>query len=251
MPNRDAYATRSSELPDPRLVGRPRKELATLCAQEALFVIPRSALKRGTKTVRRKICKDMKGELVKNRFVAAEVASDVRYDVQAGTPASKALTMIIHLAATCGSKRRPRSLALCGIVAAIAYATIDELVTVLTADGLMERERRVLPLVEGAVRHLKGFKEVAAALHDSIRGIRMARSRGNGWNLPPSRSCGYARMPWRRWRAEESDELLTQLDTITWSEFQAKLLGRVGRRHLPEIKFLQRTFRCMGSKATG
>ena len=40
--------------------------------------------------------------------------------------------------------------------------------------------------------------------------------------------------------AEVSDELLTRLDVIM-SDLEAKLLGRVIRGHLPEIKFLKRT----------
>ena len=47
----------------------------------------------GTRQVRRK----MKGELVKSIIVAAEVARDVRYDLHAGTPALKALRMILNL----------------------------------------------------------------------------------------------------------------------------------------------------------
>ena len=80
---------------DPRLVGEGRaKEVHTLCGQEALFVVPRSAMRRGTKTVRGKLVEDMKGELVKSMFVAAEVARDVRQNVHAGTPALKVLRLL-------------------------------------------------------------------------------------------------------------------------------------------------------------
>ena len=37
----------------------------------------------------------MKGELVKGRSVAAEVATDVKYDVHAGAPALKALWIVL------------------------------------------------------------------------------------------------------------------------------------------------------------
>ena len=78
------YGTRSHELLDLKSVEEGRaRELTTLCGQEALFVVPRSALRRGTKTVRSKLVEDMMGELVKSRFVAVEVARDVRYDVHA------------------------------------------------------------------------------------------------------------------------------------------------------------------------
>ena len=46
--------------------GRER-ELATLCSQDALFVIPRTALRLGTKMVRDKFVDDI-------RMVVAEVA---------------------------------------------------------------------------------------------------------------------------------------------------------------------------------
>ena len=61
------------------------KELSTLCSQDALFVIPRTALRLGTKTVRGRYVDDMKNGRVKSRFVEAEVARDVRHDVHAGT----------------------------------------------------------------------------------------------------------------------------------------------------------------------
>ena len=61
------------------------RELSTLCAQDALFVIPRTALRPGTKTVRKRFVDDMKGDRVKSRIVAAEVARNVRHDMHAGT----------------------------------------------------------------------------------------------------------------------------------------------------------------------
>ena len=58
----------------------------------------------------------------------AEVARDVRHDVHAGTPALKALRMIVSLAATRDGKHRPRSIAFYDIVAAFVHASIDEVV---------------------------------------------------------------------------------------------------------------------------
>ena len=124
---------------------------------------------------------NMKGELVKSRFVAAEVARDVRYDVHTRTPALKALKMIPSPAATRDGKRRPCSVALHDIVAAFVHATIHEVVA-------------VLPPVEGTLRHSKGFETVAAALHKSAQEIRMGYKCGNGWDIPPSRSCKRVRL---------------------------------------------------------
>ena len=78
----------------------------TLCSQDALFVFLRTALRLGN-MVRDKFVDDMSGR-VKNTFVAAEVARDVRHDVRAGTPALKAVKMIVGLAAT-REGRRPSS----------------------------------------------------------------------------------------------------------------------------------------------
>ena len=41
--------------------------------------------------------------------------------------------------------------------------------------------------------------------------------------------------------AEGSDVLLDRLDRVMADEFEAKILGRVGRGHLAEVKFLKRT----------
>ena len=43
--------------------------------------------------------------------------------------------------------------------------------------------------------------------------------------------------------AEGSDALLDRLDQVMADEFEAKMLGRVGRGHLAEVKFLKRTIR--------
>ena len=57
-------------------------------------------MRLGTKTVRGRFVDDMKNGRVRSRFVAAEVARDLRHDVHAGTPALTALRMIVSLAAT-------------------------------------------------------------------------------------------------------------------------------------------------------
>ena len=79
------------------VAGRRERELATLSSQDASFVIPRTALRPGTKTVLADQVDDMKSDRVRSRFVAADVARDVRHDVQAGT---LALGMFVNLAAT-------------------------------------------------------------------------------------------------------------------------------------------------------
>ena len=40
--------------------------------------------------------------------------------------------------------------------------------------------------------------------------------------------------------AEGSDALLDRLDRVTKDEFDAKMLGRVGRGHFAEVKFLKK-----------
>ena len=77
-------------------LGSPTKFRALM---RALFAIPRSALRRGTGTTRGKFVEDMKKGIVNSKFVAAEVARDLRYDAHAGTLASKALRIIVRLAA--------------------------------------------------------------------------------------------------------------------------------------------------------
>ena len=81
--------------------------------------------RRDTKIVRGNFVEDKEVELVTSRFVAVEVARNVRNDV---LPALKALRMILSFAAMRDGKRRPRTKALCDIVAAIVHATIDEVV---------------------------------------------------------------------------------------------------------------------------
>ena len=48
----------------------------------------------------------------------------------------------------------------------------------------------------------------------------------------------------------EGSEPLTRLDAIMPLAFEAKLLGRVGRGHLPEIKFLKRSLHWLEGEAS-
>ena len=198
MPRTFVYSQKTNEQLDKRMVAEGReRELGALCSQNALFVIPRTALSPGTKMVRGRFVDDVKNSRVKSRFVAAEVARDVRHDVHAGTPALKALRMIVSLAATRDGKHRPRSIAFYDIVAAFVHASIDEVVV-----GCSPRrpagERRVLPAVEGTLWHSNGFETVAAALHASTQNARMECEQGYAWILSPQRPCRNVRVSRRR-----------------------------------------------------
>ena len=136
MPLRYVYSQKTNETVDERMVAEGReRELSTLCSQDALFVIPRTALRSGTKTVRGRFVDDMENGRVKRRFVAAEVARDVRHDVHAGTPAFKALRMIVSLAATHDGRHRPRSIVFYDIVAAFVHASIDQVQGIVLQDS--------------------------------------------------------------------------------------------------------------------
>ena len=112
MPRTFVYSRKTNEQLDKRMVAEGReRELGALCSQKALFVIPRTALSPGTKMVRGRFVDEMKNGRVKSRFVAAEVARDVRHDVHAGTLALKASRMIVSLAASRDGKHRLRSIA--------------------------------------------------------------------------------------------------------------------------------------------
>ena len=81
----------------------------------------------------------------------------------------------------------------------------------------------MLPADEGTLWHSNSFETVAAALLESTQNARMEREQGNAFV------------------AEGSDALLDRLDRVMADEFEAKMLGRVGRGHLAEVKFFKRT----------
>ena len=84
MPLRYVFSQKSNEQLDDRMVAEGReREPSTLCSQDTLFVIPRTSVRPGTKTVRGRFVDDMENGRVKSRFVAAEVARHVRHDVHA------------------------------------------------------------------------------------------------------------------------------------------------------------------------
>ena len=114
MPLRYVCSQKTNEPLYERIVAEGRqRELATLCSQDALFVIPRATLSPGTKMVRGKFIDDMKNGCVKSSFVAAKVAREVRHDVHAGTLALKALRMMQRV-----GRHRLRSTVFYDIVAA-------------------------------------------------------------------------------------------------------------------------------------
>ena len=96
-------------------------------------------MRPGTKTVRGRFVDDVKNGLVKSRFVAAEVARDLRHNVHAGTPALKAWRMIVSLAATRDGRHRPRCVVFYDIEAAFVHASMDEVVGIVPQDGLLEK----------------------------------------------------------------------------------------------------------------
>ena len=184
----------------------------------------------------------MKRDRVKSRFVAAEVARDVRHYVHAGTLALKVVWMIISLAATRDGRHRPRSIVFDDITAAFAHASTDDAEGVIPQDGLLEKGERFLLL-------------------KAPYGIRMASKqwqqhymrvlRTHGWTASkvvprffhhrePTGTCG---CHGDDFMAEGSDALLDLLDRVKRDEFDAKMLGRVGRGQLMEAKFLKRTVR--------
>ena len=81
----------------------------------------------------------MKNGRVTSRFVAAEVARDVRHDVHAGTPALKTLRMIVSLAATRDGRHCSRSIVFYDITAAFVHTSTHEVVGVVLQDGLLEK----------------------------------------------------------------------------------------------------------------
>ena len=154
---------------------------------------------------------DMKNGLVKSRFVAAEVARDVRHDVHAGTPALKALRMIVSLAATRDGRHRPRSIVFYDIVAAFVHASIDEVVGVVYQDGVLEKRECFLLL-----KALYGIRMASTQRHC----MRVLMT--HGWSaskvMPdffhhrdPAGTCG---CHGDDFMAEGSDVLLDRLDRV-------------------------------------
>ena len=243
MPRTFLYSQKTNEQLDDRMLAEGReRELGVLCSQDALFVIPRIALRLGTKMVRGRFVDDMKNGRIKSRFVAAEVARDVRYDVHTGTPALKALRMIVSFAATRDGKHRPSSIAFYDIVAAFVRASIDEVVVVVFQDGPLEKGECFLLL-----KPLYGTRMASKRLQRHY--MRVLRThRWNASKVMPgffhhkdfAGTCG---CHGDDFMTEGSDALLDRLDLVMADEFEVKTLGRVGRGHLAEVKFLKRTIR--------
>ena len=135
-------------------------------------------------------------------------------------------------------KRRPRSVAFYDSEAAFVHSTIDEVVAVLPPDGLLEREECFL-LLEALYGTRKASKRWQQHYTKVLKRF--------GWRAS-SVMAGPIIKTWLArfgchgdddFMAEGGDDLLTSLDKILMSEFEAKLLGRVGRRHRSDIMFFK------------
>ena len=135
-----------------------------------------------------------------------------------GPAALKPLKMIVSLVATRGGRRYPRCVAFYDVVAAFVPASIDEVVVVLPPDDLLGCDEYFLLL-----KALRGIGNTTA--RECSCEFSCVR------NLPPPRPC------WNVDATETTSRL--KIKVTCWRE--AKLLRRVGRGHLPEIKFLKRT----------
>ena len=155
-------------------------------------MIPRTALRQDTKTVRGRFVDDMKNGRVKSRFVAAEVARDVRPDVHAGTPALKALKVFVSLAA----RHRQRSIVFYDIVASIVHASMDEVVGVVPQEGLLERGECFLLLkaLHGTRMASKRWQRHYMRV---LRNARVECEQSDAWFLSPPRPCCNVRVPRR------------------------------------------------------
>ena len=169
---------------------------------------------------------------VQSRFVAAEVATDVRHDVHAGRRALKAARMIVSLAATREGRHRPR-IVFYDISAAFVHASIDE----VGGCSLLEKEECFLLL-----KALYGTRMASKRWRRHC--MRVFRT--HGWRASkvmlgffhhrdPAGTCG---CHGDGFMAEGSDALLDRLDRVMKDDFDAKMLGRVGRGQLTEVKFL-------------
>ena len=137
-PPRSVYSQKTKERLDDRMVAEGlERELATPCSQDAVFVIPRTALRRGTKIVRGRLVDDTKK--VVSRAGSWRPRWRETHGVHAGTPALKALRMIVSLAAMRDGRHRPRSIVFHDIVATFVHASMDEVVGAVPQEGLLER----------------------------------------------------------------------------------------------------------------
>ena len=134
----------------------------------------------------------------------------------------KALRLIVCLAATRDGRHRPRSVVFYDIVAAFVHASIDEVVGVVPQEGLLERGECFLLL-------------------KALYGTRMASKRWQRHHTRVLRTLGWSASKVMLFMTEGSDALLDRQDRVTKDEFDAKMLGRVRRGQLTEVKFLERT----------
>ena len=129
------------------------------------------------------------------------------------------------LAVTRDGRHRPRSVVFYDIVAAFVHASIDEVVGVVPQEGLLERG-------------------VCFLLLKALYGTRTASKWWQRHHTRVLRTLGWSAskvMP--GFMTEGSDALLDRKDRVTKDEFDAKMLGRVRRGQLTEVKFLERTLR--------
>ena len=173
----------------------------------------------------------MKNGMCQEEVHGCLMARDARHDEHAGTPASKALRMMVSLAATRDRRHRPRSNMFYDIV-----ATFDEVVGVVPPKSLLEKGKCFLLL-----KALHGTRMASKRWQRHY--MRVLRTHGLSsskvmlgffHHRDPAGTCG---CHGDGFTAEGSDALLDSLDRVMKDWFDTKMLGLVGRGNPAEIKF--------------
>ena len=127
------WATRSGEELNVADIAKARiKELEHM-RDHRVFEVVKLTDVRNVKKVKAKWLQDRKGDGIKSRLVAMEIAYDVRDDVHAGTPPLAAIRLIISLAASRAGVmgEMPRKIGLFDITAAFIHAFIKACMVII------------------------------------------------------------------------------------------------------------------------
>ncbi len=183
--------------------------------------------------VKGKFLDDARGDEVKSRFVAQEVAYEVRDDVHAGAPGLKVLCILISMAAM-----QCQCLAIYDIVAAFLHAWMDELLAVLAPRGLLADDEVFVP-----VKALYGTRRASNLWQAWYSKLFSS----HGWASSRAFAAVFMR-PGEAMMACHGDDILVQGPDAIHEEVEhmlrenadVKILGRVGPGHGKIGKFLKR-----------
>ena len=230
IPDKPVYGTRSGELLDPQKVqvGR-QKEYDSILRHGVMELVKSNECRSGAAHVRGGWVEDYKGDVVRSRFVAKQVAYERRADVSQSTPALLVFRLMMSLAASAAPifQGEPVVIGVWDISVAFFHSQMDELVYVHPPKDLVPAG-----WCWKLVRSMYGTRRASRLWADHVRDVLQA----DGANMVRVISMAFVNEKRRYVAAVWGDDFMFiagmqgmhHIAEVLERNFESKLIGMIG-----------------------